>query len=131
MSLYVITMNGCPGCEKYKKNIHPTLSEKLKGMVKYTVVEKSETNLLPEKIRSINKTWYPMLIYEDSKGNLHVFNGIIVNGETKIQNKYKWDTQEILKWLCNSSMDGTSIICQFNGDGSVKMLINNPLISLI
>lgn len=124
-------MNGCGGCEKYKRDIHQPLSEKLKGLVKYTILEKDETNLLPEKIKALNKTWYPMLIYEDSKGNLHIFNGKIVNGETVIQSKYKWDVQNILKWLCNSSMEGTSIICQFAGDGSVKMLINNPLLSLI
>lgn len=131
MSLYVITMNGCGGCEKFKKNMHPTLNEKLKGKIKYNVVEKSETSLIPDFVKPYTtNAWFPMLVYKNNKGNVHVFNGVIVGDKVVYKEKYKWSADDILKWLCNSSMDDTNIVCQFTNDGSIKVLINNPLIDL-
>lgn len=131
MSLYVITLQGCPGCIRFKSKTEPELAKRLKGKVKIIMVDKSEVDSLPDDIKSLTLTFFPTLIFKCMKDNtLSVFSGQIINGRVELEKKVDWTVDNIIKWICHSNMNGTScIVCEFTPKGVT--LINNPLLDLL
>lgn len=131
MSLYVITNSTCSACTKFKGRQHPELADKLAGVINYNLIDVNELpTIQDDKVKSVKYTFYPCLIYS-SEDQVFVFNGSVTQDGTAIYSGTGgWEVQDILKWLCNLNMDGTSIICHVNENG-MEVKIDNPIMPLM
>lgn len=131
MSLYVITNSTCPACMKFKSRQHPELAKKLSGTLDYRLIDVQNINEISDNnVKSLKYTFYPCLVYS-SEDNVYIFNGSVTNDGTAVYSgKGGWEVKDIMKWLCDLNMYGTTVVCYLLND-KIEVEIDNPIMGLM